>query len=521
MTTSTSPETPQTPPSTVTAAPIATADTRLDSQIPADRQAAIHSRITLISTLRETIKSEADPEKLKTLKKELQTLEHEQMRDQTFLYAMSPNITAEDNDDKANLDRIQKEQKGKSADSISAADLIRLERAQHGILSRMYLFTHGKDADGNDIDMPIRESDIRTGMDMSVDFGKNGNADARVGAGHMLPPSVNTIKVIDSEGHVRIGQRMTAGAEVGYYDAEGRYLDIHTGYTIHIPTDEELQTPEYQAIKIKQSLTTDPAEIERRRQAERTSNLAFASQIENSDKMSEGAELMGKILSQATGATFAEKVRNAISIVDDIEKSTSAPTGSPETVISALTPIASGYDARLLTSVHTNLNNLLRNAERINGSFDFAAYKRSIAYIESRGNYYCRNDNIGRRQGIDASRWAYGKYQFTREEIGRYAHIQLGNPPDETQVQNFLRNPNLQEEAMDAKIVQNISEVMSGKGIYHPATMDLTSANPQHHLSYYLALVHIGGPGALKHETHDWMGTSTDSYAHRIEMSAQ
>ena len=441
---------------------------------------------------------------------ELRPLEHEQMREQVFSHVIHSDDIASDPSDHAAIDRIQKEHKEKGSNTVSAADLLRIEHAEHGVLSRMYLFTRQKQNDGEEIDVPVSEHDVKAGMDMSVDFGDNGNADNRVGAGHMLPPSVNAIKVTDDKGSVRIGQRMIVGDRVGYYDAMG-YIDIHTSYTIHIPTDAELQTPEYQErhINIRSSMITDEREIETKRANERVTNASFANHIETIDKLSVASDAMSLLLSRVTGSTFAEKLQQAIELAKQY-------TADPK----QLDPntLCTPADFAAVQSVITTMLERVRNIPGFN--FDPSAYKHAIAMIESSGNYYERNDHQGHAKGLGPDEYAYGKYQFTREEMKKYAKVDIYHPYGSTEYElnlsTFLKDANLQERAMDAKIASDMNDVFSGRNKYYGSALQgLTTG--QHGISYYLATIHIGGPGALLRATHDWMGTSTTGYAERVE----
>ena len=88
--------------------------------------------------------------------------------------------------------------------------------------------------------------------------------------------------------------------------------------------------------------------------------------------------------------------------------------------------------------------------------------------------------------------------------------VDLGNPPRETDIQSWLKNATLQEQIMDRYIADNLNKhILSNDRIMGNMARDKTS------LSYYLALTHIGGPGALSGSKlkADWLGTSTHAYA--------
>jgi hypothetical protein len=81
-----------------------------------------------------------------------------------------------------------------------------------------------------------------------IDFGSNADANQRVGAGDIVPAYVNVIRVIDTNGNVRIGRRCINGSRVGYYDENNRYIAIFNGYKIQIPTKEDIKKPETASI---------------------------------------------------------------------------------------------------------------------------------------------------------------------------------------------------------------------------------------------------------------------------------
>lgn len=145
-----------------------------------------------------------------------------------------------------------------------------------------------------------------------------------------------------------------------------------------------------------------------------------------------------------------------------------------------------------------------------NFNLDIDRYKAAIAKHESGGQaYLARNDETGKRLGVRPGAWAFGKYQFTVETLRGYG-VDLGIPPEESKIQSFLGNPSLQEEIMDKYIVQCLEKhILPNQKIAEDMARDGTS------LSYYLALTHIGGPGALSGSNlkKDWMGTSTHTYA--------
>lgn len=86
---------------------------------------------------------------------------------------------------------------------------------------------------------------IKEGDEVVIDFGKNASANAKIGLGDILPPSVQIVKIFDLDMGVRIGTKQVIGGRSGYYDINGKYLPIYSGYTIQVPTTRELSNPDY------------------------------------------------------------------------------------------------------------------------------------------------------------------------------------------------------------------------------------------------------------------------------------
>jgi hypothetical protein len=93
---------------------------------------------------------------------------------------------------------------------------------------------------------------------------------------------------------------------------------------------------------------------------------------------------------------------------------------------------------------------------------DFPTYKAAIAGSESGGKYSARNDRIGKISGVHPSKWAWGKYQFTTATLERYGvYLMERGVISEKRVNEFLGNPELQEELMERYTRENIDRVRS------------------------------------------------------------
>lgn len=71
----------------------------------------------------------------------------------------------------------------------------------------------------------------------TVDFQKINTAEMRIGAGHMLPPTIKAIRVYDDEGRLRFdrAERGIRNGRIGYFvPGTNQYAFVHTGYRIEI-----------------------------------------------------------------------------------------------------------------------------------------------------------------------------------------------------------------------------------------------------------------------------------------------
>jgi len=69
-------------------------------------------------------------------------------------------------------------------------------------------------------------------------YGKS-KFESNIGAGHICPPSWQKVKIVDKSGNARIGIRKIPGIDnvdghkIGYYDKNGEYLAVYTGYKVY------------------------------------------------------------------------------------------------------------------------------------------------------------------------------------------------------------------------------------------------------------------------------------------------
>ncbi len=386
--------------------------------------------------------------------------------------------------------------KYKTVENVPAKELLALELASRGTLSKMYAFKETKNEKGETVETPLDINDIQEGDNIRIDFGRNANADAKLGAGHLLPARIEVVKIIDRDLNVRIGRRMTVGGRVGYYDQNGKYLPIYSGFQIRVPTAAELGTPEYAKLGATSAINTDAKVLEKREKEEAEAMEKFRKVLEASEASDRATDTVAKLRreveDQGGAANYRERLEKTISLAKK-----HLENKNPE------------YDEESLKSAIGRLSKTLEILGNKDFGLDLDRYKAAIAKHESGGmSYFARNDDAGRRNGVDPDKWAFGKYQFTVETLRGYG-IELGRPPDEEKIQKFLHDPLLQEEIMDRYILGTIERYVLPNEKVMREIQDGTNS-----IAYYLALTHIGGPGKLKNAGgKDWLGTDVHGYA--------
>lgn len=386
--------------------------------------------------------------------------------------------------------------KYKTVENVPAKELLRLEILGRGTLSKMYAFKETRNEKGETVETPLDVNDIKEGDSIRIDFGRNANADAKLGAGHLLPANVEVVKIIDRDMNVRIGRRAVVGGRVGYYDENGKYLPIYSGFRIRVPTAAELSAPEYAKLGAVSAINTDAAELERREKEEKAAMEGFSKILEKSEKADRDNDTVAKLRREVEDAGGASNYRERLEKTLALAKS-HLESKNPE------------YDEESLRTAIARLSKTVEIFGNNDYGLDLDRYKASIAKHESGGmGYFARNDDAGRKNGVNPDKWAFGKYQFTVETLRGYG-VELGNPPDEERIQKFLNDPLLQEEIMDRYVFSTIEKYVLPNANVMKAVEDGSKS-----VAYFLALTHIGGPGKLKNtEGRDWLGTDVSAYA--------
>ncbi|MDQ1344360.1 MAG: hypothetical protein QG650_1081 [Patescibacteria group bacterium] len=386
--------------------------------------------------------------------------------------------------------------KYKTAENVPAKELLRLEILGRGTLAKMYAFKETRNEKGETVETPLDVNDLKEGDDIRIDFGRNASADAKLGAGHLLPANIEVVKIIDRNLNVRVGRRATVGGRVGYYDQNGKYLPIYSGFKIRIPTSAEISAPEYAKLEAASPMNADTKAVEKREREEKSAMEGFAKILERSETSDRVNDTVAKLRREVDDAggtsSYRERLEKTLALAQK-----HLADKNPE------------YDEESLKSAIARLSKTVEILGNKDYGLDLDRYKAAIAKHESGGmGYFARNDDAGKRNGVNPDKWAFGKYQFTVETLRGYG-VELGGPPEESKIQAFLNDSLLQEEIMDRYVLQTVE-----RHVLPNAKVMKDVEKGENSLAYFLALTHIGGPGKLKNAGgRDWLGTDVHAYA--------
>ena len=130
-----------------------------------------------------------------------------------------------------------------------------------------------------------------------------------------------------------------------------------------------------------------------------------------------------------------------------VEKSEMAKTENPsQSEISEKTPTAENTNTGSFTDP------AIEEAKKL--GIDLQQYLYSISSVESGHRYDIDNSRKGEKLGIDSSKWAYGKYQFTNETLQSY-----GIDTEKARLA-FLKSPKKQESLMKRYTLDHIKYIM-------------------------------------------------------------
>lgn len=380
-------------------------------------------------------------------------------------------------------------------DNIGVKKLLTIENNKKWFLASAFAFKQIEDKDWNITEEAISNPDNINEWDtINIDFGKNKWAYWKVGAWDILPTKVQVVKIIDAHWEVRIGKRGISGSKVWYYDLEWRYIPIYNNYKLYIPKSSELNSSEYKDIWITSAFLSDKKQLEELEKTENTAKVNYIQVVEENERLSRISDIVVEI-----GWEFV----NQKNYKDKLRLTLERAKEYKENKIKY-----SDEELQLVINRLTRTLNIIWNKDF---NFDWDKYKASIAKLESWWMYNSRNDDIGRRKWIEWGKWAFGKYQFIGNTL-RWYGIDLGNPPEETKIQEWLQNPSLQEEIMDKYML----EILEKNILSNPIIMSQIERKEKS-IEYFLALTHIWWPGALnKNGWEDWLWTSTSKYAEQV-----
>jgi hypothetical protein len=137
---------------------------------------------------------------------------------------------------------------GKWFDSVNANELLKIDRFEWKrweFLSKTFLYKQTQDAEGVIYEEFTDARDVKEGDTILVDFWKNESANRRIGLWHMLPSTLEYVKV-----NGKIGMRSIINNRTGYYEwpKTADYIPVFTGDLVTIPTKAEIESFE---VKIK------------------------------------------------------------------------------------------------------------------------------------------------------------------------------------------------------------------------------------------------------------------------------
>ncbi|MBP9812188.1 transglycosylase SLT domain-containing protein [Candidatus Gracilibacteria bacterium] len=122
----------------------------------------------------------------------------------------------------------------KSFDEVKAGDVLRLKSYGENIGN--YLLTL---EDGDTVDLTKGVSEF-IGKKILINFGSNKSINASIGLGDLLPYEAKKVQITKPNGEIVNGTLGTADSRkgrkerVGYYDENGKYIAVYSGYSIKI-----------------------------------------------------------------------------------------------------------------------------------------------------------------------------------------------------------------------------------------------------------------------------------------------
>ena len=394
-------------------------------------------------------------------------------------------------------------------DSISAANLMRLDKEaskekRWEFLSKSFLYKRTEEKDGNVLEEPVEQKDIKEWDTLYVDFGKNKSANSRIGAGHMLPASINIVKIVTNinwKSFEQYWKRETSNNLTGYYNADGKYIAIYTWDQIIIPKVSEVsQVAWFHWINV---FETSDENMRTRVWKESSALDNFINEIDWLEKIERWSWISALLIQEAwKNLRYQDSLNKAIEIWEWY--------------------IVTWHDKYTKEDIEIAIKRLKKTKELLwenNLWLDIESYKSAISMYESGAKWYhARNDETAKRNWISwihPEKIAYWKYQFIPATLRGYTsildgyNITLSSPPKEEEIQKWLNNPDAQEAVMDKYIIDMAKNtIFSNEAVWRDIMVDPTK------IAFYLALTHIGWAGAINNQSKtDYFGTPVSRYA--------
>ncbi len=457
-----------------------------ENQAPAENASAITLEL---KALQEELKKTEKAEKKTELRSQILGLKRELNRAKQYTVIASSKLAEWKN----------------SLDAISAADLMRLDKEsglrRWELLSKSFLYKRTTDKDGNIFEEPVDSGNIKEGDTLMVDFWKNGSANRRIWAGHMLPSSINIVKITSIANGKPFEQywvRWTFNNLTGYYSPDGRYLPVFTGDTISIPKQDELNKIDWlKDVKIFENSTDI---LQKRNTLEESSLEKFVGEIDNLERVERWFWISTLLIREAgKNDRYQDTLNKAIQLGEQY--------------------IQNWHDKYSKEDIESAINRLKKTRELLgerNLWLNIETYKAAIAKFESGAKwYFARNDGEASKLWVNPDKYAYWKYQFIPMTLRWYSTIlesywiTISKPMTESEIQSWLNNADAQEAVMDQYIIDMVtSKILTDNKFSQEIVSDPSK------IAFYLALTHIGWPWALYNQDRaDYFNTPVSRYA--------
>lgn len=386
-------------------------------------------------------------------------------------------------------------------DTVSAANLLKINKEQEWFLSWSFLYKRTQDLEGNIYEESVEKNTIKEGDTLFVDFWRNSNANKRIWAGHMLPANINIVKItsnVNGKSFEQYWIRWTHNNLTGYYTPDGRYLPVYTGDIINIPKQDEVsKINEMRDLKVSEGSVEV---LQERKVSEGSALEKFIWEINGLEKIERWFWISSFLIREAgRNEKYQDTLNKAIALWEQY--------------------VQNGHEKYAKVDIEEAIGRLKKTRELLgekNLWLDIESYKAAIAKFESGAKwYFARNDGDAKKLWVDSDKYAYGKYQFIPMTLRGYTPIlesywiTVSRPMTEDEIQSWLKNADAQEAVMDQYIID-----MASSKILTDNKFSQEILNDPTKIAFYLALTHIGWPWALYNQDRvDYFNTPVSRYA--------